>query len=89
MANPSGKHVIFILDHTTICLACHSRLRPGGSHAGTGHVPASLQAIRGDKVGHVVSWKGNANVRALEGKPVCLRFLMRGTRLYAFQFTNH
>lgn len=33
-----------------------------------------------------VTWRANRSVASLAGKPVKIRFLMRGCRLYAFQF---
>lgn len=41
----------------------------------------------GDSINHAVSWKGsNANLKALEGQPVRLRFVMRDADLYSFRF---
>ena len=42
--------------------------------------------IVGNSVRYPVTWKGKADVKELEGKPVRLRFVMRDARLYAFQF---
>ena len=42
--------------------------------------------ISGDYLAKSVSWKGKTDVSALVGKPVRLRFEMRGAKLYAFQF---
>jgi len=44
--------------------------------------------LNGNSVRMAASWKGSTNVSALAGKPVRLRFKMRGARLYAFQFKN-
>jgi hypothetical protein len=40
----------------------------------------------GNEIDRVVKWKGGADVSALAGKPVRLRFVMHDARLYAFQF---
>ena len=42
--------------------------------------------INGDYPAKVVTWNKGADVSKLAGKPVRLRFEMRGTKLYAFQF---
>ena len=42
--------------------------------------------VTGDSLRHVVTWKGNADVSALQGCPVQVRFYLRKGDLYAFQF---
>jgi hypothetical protein len=42
--------------------------------------------IYGDRIEHVVSWKGGADLSALAGKPVRLRFVMKDADLYALCF---
>jgi len=44
--------------------------------------------ISGDYLDKQVTWKGKPDVSALAGKPVRLRFEMRGAKLYAFQFAD-
>ncbi|MCX6623025.1 MAG: hypothetical protein NTY38_18545 [Acidobacteria bacterium] len=44
--------------------------------------------VRGDKTAHTVTWNKNAGVGRLAGKPVRLRFVMRGCRLFTFHFAN-
>ena len=39
-------------------------------------------------INRVVKWKGNTSLRALAGKPVRLRFVLRDTDLFAFQFAE-
>lgn len=51
-----------------------------------GFTIADCDKILTNDVDHVVTWKGKSNVSALAGKPVRLRFEMRSTKLYAFQF---
>ena len=46
-------------------------------------------AIRIDSTAHVATWRGSASVAGLAGKTVRLRFEMRNTNLYAFEFTGH
>ena len=42
--------------------------------------------IQGNHIRYTVTWKGSSNVSALAGKTVRLRFTMRNTQLFAFQF---
>ena len=44
--------------------------------------------IIGDRIEHTVSWKQGADVSALAGKPVRLRFVLKDADLYALQFTS-
>jgi hypothetical protein len=44
--------------------------------------------IATNDVAHRVTWKGNADVSGLAGKPVRLAFAMRAAKLYAFQFVE-
>ena len=41
--------------------------------------------IRGNHVHFTATWKGSSDVSALAGKPVRLRFVMRNSKLFAFQ----
>ena len=41
-----------------------------------------------NEINRVVKWKGNADVSRWAGKPVRLRFALKNTHLYAFQFTG-
>ncbi len=42
--------------------------------------------IIGDEIGRVVAWKQGADVSALAGQPVCLRFVMKDADLFAMRF---
>jgi hypothetical protein len=42
--------------------------------------------VRGNSTRKTVTWGGSSDCSALAGKPLCLRFVMHSTRLYAFQF---
>ena len=44
--------------------------------------------INGNYVERVVSWKGERDLSSLAGEPIRLRFIMRSTKLFAFQFTG-
>ncbi len=41
-----------------------------------------------NEINRTVKWKGNTDVSRLAGKPVRLRFALKNTHLYAFQFTG-
>ncbi len=43
--------------------------------------------IIGDRVEHTVRWEAGADVGALAGKPVRIRFVLRDADLYSFRFT--
>jgi hypothetical protein len=45
---------------------------------------ANCVAVRGDRTGIAVTWKGVKDLSAVAGKPVCLRFHLRAGRLYSF-----
>jgi len=42
--------------------------------------------IRANSVAKVITWKGSSDLSALKETPVRLRFVMRSTKLFAFQF---
>jgi len=44
--------------------------------------------VVGNSVSMPVRWKGGNNLRELNNKPVQLRFYMKDSKLYAFQFTS-
>jgi len=52
------------------------------------HFPEPPVGKYGNDVEKVVTWKGNSDLAALSGQPVCLRFVMRATKLFAFQFAG-
>ena len=49
---------------------------------------AAAEGLRGNGRAKVASWKGGANLAALAGRTVRLRFALRDMKLYAFQFTG-
>ena len=49
---------------------------------------ANCSPIKGDKLDHVVTWKGGKSVGALAAKPVKVRFYLKRAHLYAFRFAN-
>jgi hypothetical protein len=53
-----------------------------------GYSADRCDAVTGDRPAHTVSWAGRSDLSALQGKPVRLRFVSRGARLYSFRFTR-
>ena len=51
-----------------------------------GFALADCPEIVGDRIEHVVSWKGGADLSALAGKPVRMRLALKDADVYAFQF---
>jgi hypothetical protein len=44
------------------------------------------EEIYGDRIEHVVTWKGGSDVSCLAGKPVRMRFVMNDADLYSIRF---
>ena len=42
-----------------------------------------------NEISRVIKWKGNADLSRFAGQPVRLRFALKNTHLYAFQFTGN
>lgn len=53
-----------------------------------GFALADCPEIIGDQIDRRVSWRGGADVSALAGRPVRLRFALRDADLYAFRFRS-
>ena len=54
-----------------------------------GFAPKQCDLIHtANEINRGVSWRGNADVSQLAGKPVRLKFLVRDADLYAFQFVK-
>jgi hypothetical protein len=51
-----------------------------------GYMLADAAEIYGNALERVVAWKGGADVSALAGQPVRLRFVMQDADLYTMQF---
>ena len=51
-----------------------------------GYTLADCPEIYGDAIEEVVQWKGGADVSALAGQTVRLRFVMKDADLYALRF---
>ena len=51
-----------------------------------GFTAEDADEINGNYIRKVVTWNDSSDVSLLAGKPVRLRFVMRDTKLYSFQF---
>jgi hypothetical protein len=51
-----------------------------------GYAATDCDNIMTNSVNHTVTWRGKSDLRSFAGRPVRLRFEMRSTKLYAFQF---
>ena len=49
---------------------------------------SDCDVINGSYTNREVTWKNKGDVRPLAGRTVRLRFVMRSTKLYAFEFTG-
>ena len=62
-------------------------IQDGGGRALKGYALRDCDEIYGDCLERTVTWKGAADVSALAGKPVRLRFALRDADLYSLRFT--
>ena len=62
-------------------------LQDGDGKALKGYTLRDCDEIYGDYLDRMVTWKGQADVRGLAGKPVRLRFALSDSDLYSLQFT--
>ena len=53
-----------------------------------GHSLDDCDAIKGDFIREVVTWKRNADVTSFAGKPVRLKFAMKEADLYSLRFAT-
>ena len=53
-----------------------------------GYTATDCDPVVANAIAATVTWRGHASVAALAGRPVRLRFGMRDTKLYAFQFVS-
>jgi hypothetical protein len=47
---------------------------------------AACDELRGDAIEQVVAWKSDADLGAMAGKPVRLRFALNNADLFSFRF---
>lgn len=53
-----------------------------------GYTAMDCDPFTGDDNQHVVTWRGNSDLKALAGKPIRLRIHLNNAALYSFQFTG-
>lgn len=61
-------------------------IQDGDGQAIPGFTLEDCDAIRGDAIAGIVSWKESSDVSSLAGKPVRLRFVMNEADLYSLRF---
>jgi hypothetical protein len=52
----------------------------------SGYTEKDCDMVNGNYIDRVITWNGKSEVGSLTHAPVQLRFVMRSTKLYAFQF---
>lgn len=82
-----GQRLVLNLDTSALGSTRVEILDPEG-HVLPGFGQADCDPIIVNSVKHTVTWKGKSSLDALAGKAVRLRFSMRSTKLYAFQFAD-
>lgn len=82
-----GSHLNLNLDTTAMGVARVEILDQQG-RAVPGFSEKECDPILGNYINREVTWNGKGDVSSLSGKAVQLRFAMRATKLYAFQFVK-
>ena len=83
----TGKRLVLNLNASAMG-ACQVGLQDPAGKDLAGFATADCDVLRGNAVAKTVTWKGSSDVSTLAGMPVRLRFVMRATKLFAFQFTG-
>ncbi len=84
----TGKRLVLNID-TSATGTARVELQNAAGEALPGFAAADCDMIHtANMVNRPVSWKGKGDVSSLAGKPVRIRFILRATDLYAFQFTE-
>jgi len=82
-----GKHLFLNVD-TGALGSVRVELQDGEGRIIPGFGQDDCASINGNYVERLVNWKGKDDLSALAGRVVRLRFIMRSTKLYAFQFVG-
>jgi hypothetical protein len=80
-----GSHLVLNLDTGALGSAQIEILDAQGRPL-PGFRARDCDRINANSISRVVTWKGKNDVSALSGKVLQIRFVMRSTKLYAFQF---
>ena len=83
----TGQRLVLNLNASAMG-ACRVGLQDAAGKDLPGFDVDACDILRGNSVAQTVTWKGASDVSALAGKPVQLRFVMRATKLFAFQFAG-
>jgi hypothetical protein len=81
----SGKELV-INFATSAAGSVWVELQDADGKAISGYAREDCDEIIGDEIERVVKWKGNADLSALAGQPVRLRFVMKDADLYSLRF---
>ncbi|MFH1743251.1 MAG: hypothetical protein ABIH23_29955 [bacterium] len=81
----NGSRLILNINTSAAGMAKVAIMGPNGRPI-PGYSINDCDDIMTNNVAHIVTWRDNPDISTLAGKPVSLRFDMRSTKLYAFQF---
>jgi len=81
-----GNHFIINVDAKGGSVAVE--IQDADGSAIEGYALADCRALAADAVRHRVTWNGGADLAALAGGPVRIKFVLANAKLYAFQFTG-
>ncbi len=81
----SGRSLVLNVDTSAMGMA-RVELQDSQGRPLPGFTEGDCDPINGNSTARTVTWKGSADVASLAQKPIRLRFSMRSTKLYAFQF---
>ena len=88
------RPLVFEGDHMVLNVSCEPdgyaavELLDDSGRPVPGYTRQDCDRITGDSVSEVVSWRGQADVSRLVGRPVQVRIVLRKARLYAFGFEH-
>ena len=83
----AGRRLELNLDASALGIARVALLDEAGQVL-PGYGLEDCDLLEGNHVAQTVTWRGQPGVAPLAGRPVRLRFEMRATKLYAFQFVS-
>ena len=83
----TGNRLVLNLD-TSAMGTCQVGLQDFASKDVPGFAVDACDILRGNAIEKVVTWNGSSDLATLSGQPVRLRFVMRATKLFAFQFVD-
>lgn len=81
----SGSHLFLNIDTGALGFA-RVEIQDGRGRPLPGFRADDCKRINGNFIRHEVHWNGKSDVGSLSGQVVRLRFVMRSTKLYSYQF---